>query len=39
MLPVDKIFKNYHRAMGRPTKELYAMMGVMILQQMHDVDR
>jgi hypothetical protein len=36
-LPVDKIFKNYHWAMGRPTKELYAMLGVMILQQMHDV--
>ena len=35
-LPVDKIFKNYHWAMGRPTKELYAMLGVMILQQMHD---
>ena len=36
-LPVHKIFKNYHWAMGRPTKELYAMLGVMILQQMHDV--
>jgi hypothetical protein len=36
-LPVDKIFKNYHWAMGRPTKELYAMLGAMILQQMHDL--
>jgi hypothetical protein len=36
-LPVDKIFKNYHEAMGRPTKELYAMLGAMILQQMHDL--
>lgn len=36
-LPVDKVFKNYHWAMGRPTKELYAMLGVMILQQMHDL--
>jgi hypothetical protein len=36
-LPVDQIFKNYHWAMGRPTKELYAMLGVMILQQMHDL--
>jgi hypothetical protein len=35
-LPVDRIFKNYRWAMGRPTKELYAMLGVMILQQMHD---
>lgn len=36
-LPVDKIFKNYQWVMGRPTKELYAMLGVMILQQMHDL--
>jgi hypothetical protein len=36
-LPVDKIFKNYHWAMGRPTKELYAMLGAMILQQMRDL--
>ena len=36
-LPVDKIFNNYHWSMGRPTKELYAMLGVMILQQMHDL--
>ena len=36
-LPVDKVFKNYHWFMGRPTKELYAMLGVMILQQMHDL--
>lgn len=36
-LPVDQIFKNYHWAMGRPTKELYAMLGVMILQQLHDL--
>jgi len=36
-LPVGKIFNNYHWSMGRPTKELYAMLGVMILQQMHDL--
>jgi len=36
-LPVEKIFKKYHWFMGRPTKELYAMLGVMILQQMHDL--
>jgi hypothetical protein len=35
-LPVDKIFKKFHWFMGRPTKELYAMLGVMILQQMDD---
>jgi len=37
VLPVDQIFKHYHWAMGRPTKELYAMLGAMILQQMHDL--
>jgi hypothetical protein len=36
-LPADKVFKNYHWAMGRPTKELYAMLGVMTLQQMQDL--
>jgi hypothetical protein len=36
-LPVEKIFKEYHWFMGRPTKELYAMLGVMILQQMRDL--
>jgi len=36
-LPVDKIFENYHWAMGRPTKELYAMLGAMVLQQMNDL--
>ncbi len=36
-LPVNKVFKNYHWAVGRPTKELYAMLGVMILQQMYDL--
>jgi len=36
-LPVHLLIKYYERDMGRPTKELYAMMGVMILQQMKDV--
>ena len=36
-LPVNKVFKNYQWVMGRPTKELYAMLGLMILQQMHDL--
>jgi hypothetical protein len=35
-LPVHKIIENYNRLKGRPTKELYAMLGLMILQQMHD---
>lgn len=36
-LPVHLLSKYYERDMGRPTKELYAMMGVMILQQMKDL--
>ena len=35
-LPVESLRHHYHDYNGRPTKELYAMMGVMILQQMHD---
>lgn len=36
-LPVDKLRKHYHANNGRPTKELYSMLGLMILQQMHDL--
>lgn len=36
-LPVDSLRKHYHASNGRPTKELYSMLGVMILQQMHDM--
>ena len=36
-LPVHKIVEKYDRLNGRPTKELYAMLGVMILQQMFDL--
>jgi len=36
-LPVHLLSKHYERDTGRPTKELYAMMGVMILQQMKDL--
>ena len=35
-LPVEKVRKNYHMLLGRPTKELHAMLGLMILQQMFD---
>jgi len=35
-LPVDSLRKHYHDWNGRPTKELYSMIGLMILQQMHD---
>jgi hypothetical protein len=27
---------DYHDRHGRPSKELYAMMGLMVLQQMHN---
>ena len=36
-LPVHRILSHYDPLQGRPTKELYAMLGVMILQQMHDL--
>jgi IS5 family transposase len=36
-LPVDALREYYHDSMGRPTKELFSMVGLMILQQMHDL--
>jgi len=36
-LPVDTLRAHYHDWNGRPTKELYSMIGMMILQQMHDL--
>jgi hypothetical protein len=36
-LPVDALRKHYHDCQGRLTKELYSMVGLMILQQMHDL--
>lgn len=36
-LPVHKLTSCYSELHGRPTKELYAMLGLMILQQMHDL--
>jgi len=36
-LPVEKVFSKYNPAMGAPTKELYAMLGLMVIQQMHDL--
>ncbi len=36
-LPVEALRKHYDDWNGRPTKELYSMMGLMILQQMHDL--
>lgn len=36
-LPVEKVFSKYDTVMGAPTKELYAMLGLMVIQQMHDM--
>jgi hypothetical protein len=37
ILPVELLAKHFSEDMGRPTNELVAMMGAMILQQMHDL--
>jgi hypothetical protein len=37
VLPVEKVFSKYNSVMGAPTKELHSMLGLMILQQMHDL--
>jgi len=37
VLPVEKLEKHYDEIMGRPTKELYAMLGLMVLQHMDDL--
>jgi hypothetical protein len=36
-LPVNKIAPFFHDSFGRPTKELYAALGVLLLQQIHDL--
>jgi hypothetical protein len=36
-LPVEKVFSKYDAVMGAPTKELHAMLGLMLLQQMQDL--
>ena len=36
-LPVESLRKYYHNKNGRPSKEMYSMLGLMILQQMHDL--
>ena len=37
ILPVHKVWEYYHASKGAPTKELYAMLGLLLLQQMHDL--
>ena len=36
-LPVEKLFPHFDDVKGRPTKELYAMLGIVLLQQMEDL--
>ena len=36
-LPVEKLFSQYSELCGRPTKELHAMLGIVLLQQMEDL--
>ena len=36
-LPVEHVFPFFSETIGRPTKELYAMLGVLVLQQLHDM--
>lgn len=36
-LPVQKIASHYTEGFGRPTKEIFAALGALILQQMHDL--
>ena len=35
--PVDELRKHYHETDGRQTNEMYSMVGLMVLQQMHDL--
>src|SRR5262245_9337331 len=36
-LPVAELAPHFRRAFGRPSKDLYAALGVLILQQLHDL--
>lgn len=36
-LPIREIQKRFHDSMGRPSKELYAMLGTLILQQLYNL--
>ena len=37
VLPVEKLMDDYNPSQGRPTKELYATLGAVLLQQMQDL--
>ena len=36
-MPVEKIFSKYSPVFGAPTKELYSMIGLMVIQHMNDL--
>ena len=36
-LPVQRVARHYSETKGAPTKDLYAMLGIMLLQQMKDL--
>ena len=36
-LPVDELCRHFDRHQGRPSKDLHVVIGVMILQQLHDL--
>jgi hypothetical protein len=36
-LPVNKVAPSFSETFGRPTKELYTALGVLLLQQVHDL--
>ena len=36
-LPIDNVIPFFSKDQGRPTKELYSLIGALVLQQMHDL--
>lgn len=36
-LPIDAVIPFFSETQGRPTKELYSLIGALVLQQMHDL--
>jgi len=36
-LPVEQLAREFRTDFGRPAKELYTVLGVILLQQMHDL--
>ena len=37
VIPVNKVARYFNETFGRPTKELYAVMGALVLQQSFDL--